>query len=72
MAFKGKLELLLADPEVIAALQTKSGKVVKAAKSPHSELPSPPESKQSSCSTTQILEMKKLGLSDVQIQKSCG
>lgn len=72
MAFKRKLEQLLVDPEVVASLQPKSSKVAKIAKTDDSNAPSlaPPE--HSSCSTNQILEMKKIGLSDTQIQKSCG
>lgn len=71
MAFKGKLEQLLGDPEVVASLQPKSGKVAKIAKAESNDTHSLAPSEHTSCSTNQILEMKKLGLSDTQIQKSC-
>lgn len=71
MAFKGKLEQLLGDPEVQASLKSKAIKVSGSAKAGYNNDSSPNESAQSSCSVSQILEMKKLGLSDSQIQKSC-
>ena len=71
MAFKGKLEQLLGDPEVQANLKSKTIKGSGISKVAHNNDRSSTESAQSSCSVTQILEMKKLGLSDSQIQKSC-
>lgn len=70
-AFKKKLEDLLGNEEVIAALRAKGTKTVKIAmseKAPQETVHAP---SQSSCSVSQILEMQKLGLSEAQIQRSC-
>jgi hypothetical protein len=66
-AFKGKLEKLLGEEEVISTLRGTTPSLSKVAKL---EAQSGPLA-HTTCTVTQVLEMKKLGLSDSQIEKSC-
>jgi hypothetical protein len=70
-AFKAKLEGLLGDAQVMAALSPGGSHVAKplAKRSQAVEGGGTPSA--SECSVSQVLEMKKIGLSDAQIKKTC-